>query len=187
MILTLVWGINSSKNMTKHLCWKTYLQNSSFISSTAEFMRSWESTGVYHHHTWKLSHSPWNYNLRSSTDLVAAQNPWREQGAHSCPLTSWPSTKGSTVTLFHTRCLHAQPCPLSFTRWTRSPGTMFLCLFNSCFQPSTVWNILLQCENSPVSSAQGRPLDPCPAPAANASLGPCYTWWKSSLGCQSSC
>lgn len=174
--------------MTKHLCWKTYLQNY-FSSSVLQLnLCVHGNVRVY------ITTIHGNYHILPGTtiwgpqqNLVAAQNPWREQGAHSCPLTSWPSTKGSTVTLFHTRCLHAQPCPLSFTRWTRSPGTMFICLFNSRFQPSAVWNILLQCENSPVSSAQGRPSDPCPAPAANASLGPCYTWWKSSLGCQSSC
>lgn len=74
----MVWGINSSENMNKHLHWKIHLHNFAFSSSILQLNLciirsktgySQESKGTFPHHRWKLSYSPLNYNMRFSSEI----------------------------------------------------------------------------------------------------------------------
>lgn len=98
MVLTSVWGINFSENMNKHVHWEIHLHNSIFspsalqlnlcvISSLTGF--SWESKGIFSHYKWKLSYSPLNYNMWSSSEIGQQLNILgNKQENYLCSLTA---------------------------------------------------------------------------------------------------
>lgn len=123
---------------------------------------SWESKGIFSHYKWKLSYSPLNYNMWSSSEIGQQLNILgNKQENYLCSLIALSITSGKAVTLSYNHP-HTLPHPLLFISWARSPGTICICLMTSISRPhymghfSPMWRLTSkQCTGSPRRSVSG--------------------------------